>query len=93
MGASCTHADIVAIMSRVIQIRNVPDEVHDALANAAEAQGLSLTRYMLREMEQLAKRAQVVHTNAAAIRRTQAKVRGDVDRTTILAALHEGRSD
>jgi uncharacterized protein (DUF1778 family) len=89
----CTHRDIVAGMSRVIQIRDVPDDVHDALVEAAEAQGLSLTRYMLRELEHLAGRAQAVHTNAAVIRQTQAKVRGHVDRDTILAALHEGRSD
>jgi len=78
-------------MPRVIQIRNVPDDVHDALTDAAEAQGLSLTRYMLRELEHLAKRAQAVHANAAAIRQTQSKVRGHVDRDTILNALHDGR--
>ena len=80
-------------MSRVIQIRDVPDHVHDALTGAAEAQGLSLTRYMLRELEHLAKRSQVVRDNAAVIRQTQANVRGGVDRGTILAALHEGRGD
>jgi uncharacterized protein (DUF1778 family) len=78
-------------MARVIQIRDVPDEVHAALASAANEQGLSLTRYMLRELEQLARRAQAVTDNAAVIRATQANVRGDVDRATILAALHEGR--
>ena len=83
--------DMVATMSRVIQIRDVPDDVHDALADAAQAQGLSLTRYMLRELEHLAKRAQAVHANAIVIRETQAKVRGHVDRDTVLTALHEGR--
>jgi uncharacterized protein (DUF1778 family) len=83
--------DTVATMFRVIQIRDVPDDVHDALADAAQAQGLSLTRYMLRELEHLAKRSQTVHANAAVIRKTQAKVRGHVDRDTILTALHEGR--
>ena len=87
-----TH-DSVATMSRVIQIRDVPDDVHDALADAAEAQGLSLTRYMLRELEHLAKRAQAVHANATVIRQTQAKVRGHVDRDTILTALSRGRGD
>ncbi len=77
----------------MIQIRDVPDDVHDALADAAAAQGLSLTRYMLRELEQLAKRAQIVRDNAAVIRRTQRAVRGHVDRDTILGALHEGRGD
>ncbi len=78
-------------MPRVIQIRDVPDHVHHALTDAAEAQGLSLTRYMLRELEHLAKRSQAVHANAAVIRQTQSEVRGHVDRDTILAALHDGR--
>ena len=94
MGAMCTHRDgTVLVVSRVIQIRDVPDDVHDALTDAAAAQGLSLTRYMVRELEHLAKRAQIVHANAAVIRQTQAKVRGHVDRDTILTALHEGRGD
>ena len=80
-------------MSRVIQIRDVPDEVHDALSDAARAEGLSLTRYMLREMEQLAKRAQVVLNNTAVIRETQANVRGRAGRDLILKALREGRGE
>ena len=80
-------------MSRVIQIRDVPDEVHAALAEAAEAEGLSLTRYMLRELEHLSKRAQVVRDNTSVIRRTQGRVRSTADRGTILSVLHEGRVD
>lgn len=76
-----------------MQIRDVPDEVHDALAEAAEAEGLSLTRYMLRELEHLAKRAQIVQDNAAVIRRTQSRVQSKADRGTILSVLHEGRGD
>ena len=84
---------VCPMMPRVIQIRDVPDEVHDALAGAARTQGLSLNRYMRHELEQLAQRAQIVHDNAAVVRETQAKVRGQADRGTILAALHEGRGD
>lgn len=80
-------------MPRVIQIRDVPDDVHAALIEAAAAQGLSLTRYMLRELEHLADRSRAVQANAAVIRQTQSEVRGHVDRDTILAALHEGRGD
>ncbi|TWP37248.1 FitA-like ribbon-helix-helix domain-containing protein [Leekyejoonella antrihumi] len=80
-------------MSKVLQIRGVPDEVHDALAQAAQAQGLSLTKYVLRELEQLARRPQVVRDNAATIRRTQQMVQGQPDRETILAVLHEGRGE
>ena len=87
-----THG-MVAHMSRVIQIRDVPDEIHHALVGAAEARRLSLTKYLLRELEQIAHRAQAVRDNAAVARTTQAKVRGRVDRDTILAALHEGRGD
>lgn len=80
-------------MSRVIQIRDVPDAVHEALREAAEARGLSLTRYVLGEPERLAWRAQVVHDNAVIAREAQARVRGHLDRDTVLAALREGRGD
>ena len=80
-------------MSKVIQIRDVPDDVHDALAQAAHAQGLSLTKYMVRELEQLAKRAQVVHDNAAVMRKAQELIGAHVDSAAILAALHEGRRE
>jgi len=80
-------------MSRVIQIRDVPDEVHDALREAAEARGLSLTKYMLAELQLLARRAQVVHDNVAAVRRTQTRVGVGADRATILAAVREGRGE
>lgn len=80
-------------MPKVMQIRDVPDEVHDALAQAAQAQGLSLTKYVLRELEHLALRPQVVRDNAVAIRRTQRKVQGRPDREMILAVLHGGRGE
>lgn len=48
---------MLAAMPRVGQIRDVPDDVHDALRDAAEARGLSLTKYMLGEVERLAKEA------------------------------------
>ena len=80
-------------MSKVIHIRDVPDDVHDALVRAAQAQGVSLTKYMLRELEHLAKRAQIVRDNAEVIHRTQDRVDGRADRDTILSVLHEGRGD
>lgn len=80
-------------MPKVIQIRDVPDEVRDALAQAADAEGLSLTGYVRRELEHLAWRSQRVRDNAAVVRRTQNRVGGHVDRAIILSALHEGRGD
>ncbi len=80
-------------MPKVVQIRDVPDEVHNALAEAAQAQGLSLTKYVLRELEHLAQRPQVVRHNATTIRQTQQKVQGRPGREMILAVLHEGRGE
>ncbi len=39
-------------MTKVIQIRDVPDDVHAALTEQAEAAGMSLSRFVLRELEQ-----------------------------------------
>lgn len=80
-------------MSRVIHIRDVPDDVHDALRAAAAARGMSLTRFMLAELEQVARRAEIARDNATVVRRTQAKVAGHVDRETILAVIREGRDE
>lgn len=80
-------------MSKVIQIRDVPDEVHDTLAHAAQAQGLSMTKYIQRELEHLAARVEAVEHNATVVRETQARVRGQANRDDILAALHAGRGE
>ena len=70
----CTHPRYDAgDMPKVIQIRDVPDDVRDALAEAADAEGLSLTRYVRRELEHLARRSRRVRDNAAVVRRTQSK--------------------
>ena len=78
---------------KVIQIRDVPDDVHDALVAAARAEGLSLTRYMVRELGRLVERPRLAERNAAIIRDTQSRVAGNVGTTTILTALHEGREE
>ena len=80
-------------MARVIQIRDVPDDVHEALAKAAEAEKLSLNRYVLRELEHLAHRAEVVELNARVITETKRRVRRKVARGSIFAALQEGREE
>jgi hypothetical protein len=80
-------------MPKVIQIRDVPDDVHETLAKAAEAEKLSLNRYVLRELEHLAQRAEGIELNARVIAETKARVRTTVARETILAALQEGRDE
>jgi len=52
-----------------------------------------LTRYLLSEMEHIARRAQIIRHNAVVIRDTQAKVDEHIDRDVILDVLHEGRRD
>lgn len=83
----------MCVMSEVVHIRGIPDEIHDALVEAARARGLSLTRYLQRELEHIAKRSQVVQHNAGVIRRAQADVQGKAARETILSVLHEGREE
>ncbi|GAA2033928.1 hypothetical protein GCM10009720_13100 [Yaniella flava] len=80
-------------MPKVIQIRGVPDDVHDALAESARAKGLSLTQYMLGQLEHLARLPQIARDNRATIRSIQKKVPDPVDRNTILSVLHEGRDE
>ncbi len=41
-------------MSKMIQIRNVPDDVHQALKIRATKAGMSLSEYLLREVTKVA---------------------------------------
>jgi hypothetical protein len=43
-------------MSKMIQIRNVPDDIHRALKVRAAKEGMTLSAYLLREIAQLAER-------------------------------------
>lgn len=43
-------------MSTMIQIRNVPDEVHRVLKARAALAGMSLSEYLLRELRNVAER-------------------------------------
>ncbi|MFC4373059.1 hypothetical protein ACFO5K_03000 [Nocardia halotolerans] len=80
-------------MSKVIQIRDVPDDVHDALTAAAAAEGLSMTRYLLRELNQVARRTQIVRHNNTVMHRTRDEVDASLDRETVLSVLREGRGE
>ena len=46
-------------MSKMIQVRNVPDDVHRTLKVRAAAEGLSLSDYIKRDLEELAKQATI----------------------------------
>ena len=65
---SATWPNVVH-MSKMIQIRDVPDEVHRTLKVRAAAEGLSLSDYIKRDLEELAKQATLEGVFASA--RTQ----------------------
>jgi plasmid stability protein len=46
-------------MSKMIQIRDVPDDVHRTLKIRAAGEGLSLSDYIKRDLEELAKQATI----------------------------------
>ena len=43
-------------MPKMIQIRNLPDDIHRALKVRAAKEGMTLSAYLLREISQLAER-------------------------------------
>jgi antitoxin FitA len=55
----CNACDTVERMSKMIQIRNVPDELHRKLKVRAAERGTSLSEYLLAEVEEIADRPTV----------------------------------
>ncbi len=51
-------------MARMIQIRNVPDELHRKLKARAALEGLSLSDFLLREAERVAARPTLAELRA-----------------------------
>ncbi len=60
----------VANMPRMIQIRNVPDELHRRLKARAAIEGKSLSDYLLAEIRESAERPTVDELRARLARRT-----------------------
>ncbi|MGZ4547356.1 MAG: FitA-like ribbon-helix-helix domain-containing protein [Blastococcus sp.] len=59
-------------MSKTLQVRHVPDDVHAELRRRAADAGMSLSDYVLRELERVASRPPVAEVFArAASRRMQ----------------------
>jgi hypothetical protein len=71
-----------------IQIRNVPDEVHEVYTRRARSAGMSLQEYLLSDLTQQAERL----TLDEAMERIAGHVRGSrVTREDIVASLREDR--
>jgi antitoxin FitA len=79
----------VVHMSKMIQIRNVPDEMHQTLKMRAVAEGMSLSDYIKRELGALTGRASIEEIDARIRARGPSKVRTQ----TILKILRESRGD
>jgi antitoxin FitA len=45
---------MVDTMTKMLQVRNVPDDVHARLKERARAAGMSMSEYVLRELKELA---------------------------------------
>ncbi|HEX9109508.1 MAG TPA: hypothetical protein VF832_19840 [Longimicrobiales bacterium] len=62
-------------MSKMIQIRNVPDEVHRALKVRAAAAGMSLSDYLLAEIRQIAEQPTLAEMRYRLSQRAPVRVR------------------
>jgi plasmid stability protein len=76
-------------MSKMIQIRNVPDDVHRTLKIRAAGEGLSLSDYIKRDLEDLAKQA----TLEDVFVRVRARGGAGVKAEDIVAILREHRGE
>ena len=65
-------------MSKMLQVRHVPDDVHAELRRRADAAGVSLSEYVLRELERVAARPPMAEVFARSASRRIAVSREDV---------------
>lgn len=77
-------------MSTMVQIRNVPADVHRVLRTRAAQEGLSLSDYVLREVTRLARRPTAQELVARIRARGPVGIRESSDRA--VRAEREGRS-
>ncbi len=88
MDVSATPVNVVH-MSKMIQVRNVPDEMHRALKMSAAAEGMSLSDYIKRELGGITAKAGFDEIDA----RVRARGTSNVKRESILRILRESRGD
>ncbi len=71
----------------LVQIRDVPDDVHRTLKVRAASEGTSLSQYVLREVTRVAR----TPTPAELDERIRARGRSGISTADILAARDDGR--
>jgi plasmid stability protein len=75
-------------MSRMLQVRNVPDDVHAELRRRARAAGVSLSDYVLRELERVAARPPIEEVLARSASR-----RLDIPMSDVVEAIRAERPE
>jgi plasmid stability protein len=73
-------------MSKMIQLRNVPDDLHRRLKARAAMEGLSLSDYLLREVRRVAERPTLAELRQRLSQRSPV-----ITRTSPARALREER--
>ena len=71
-----------------VQIREVPDDVHEALVRKAELAGQSLQQYLSAQLARLA----VIPTTDEVIARIERRSKGRLSRSSAVAALQDERA-
>jgi plasmid stability protein len=74
-------------MSKMVQIRNVPEKLHRTLKARAAAEGLTLSDYIKRELEESASRPSFAELNA----RVKSKPRSDITAEETVAIIRAQR--
>jgi len=69
----CCTCKYAGYMSKMIQIRNVPDALHRKLKSRAALEGVSLSDLLLKEIEQVAERPTVKELAERLARRAPVK--------------------
>ena len=72
----CCACDNVPRMAKMIQIRNVPDPVHRTLKSRAAQAGMTLSDYLLAEVQELAELPTVAALTERIRQRTPAGIKG-----------------
>jgi antitoxin FitA len=83
-------------MSKMIQVRNVPEKLHRTLKTRAAAEGLSLSDYIKRELEASVGRPSFEEVDARVrARHARARAQGQepIPTEVILEAIRSGRDE
>lgn len=75
-------------MTKTLQIRDVPDDVHATVRSRAAREGLSVSEYLLRQITELAQQPTVAEVLERARQRS-----GGASVEDIVAVIREGRGE